>query len=170
MIISPLITVGLMLTMAGLVGSFFNIQLSQWLRDLMALDQKVTLSMLGSTEEKRKTLVECKIELKRLFNFETYVVNSLVVAFVVFVLVNGLLILPEARSDPAHVNVVVAFWTFLILFTGLSVWLMVRGSVLARSIQRTLYPVREPSIRNDDQPADLGPPSRTPSIPDHHKA
>ena len=37
---NPLTTVGLMLTLASLVGSFFNIQLSQWLRDLLALAQK----------------------------------------------------------------------------------------------------------------------------------
>jgi hypothetical protein len=55
---NPLTTVGLMLTLAGLVGSFFNIQLSQWLRDLVALAQKVKLNKAQGNENQQKAIIE----------------------------------------------------------------------------------------------------------------
>jgi len=35
-----------MLTLASLIGSFFYLQLSQWLRDVVALRQKTELNVL----------------------------------------------------------------------------------------------------------------------------
>jgi hypothetical protein len=57
---NPLATVGLMLTLAGLVGSFFNIQLSQWLRDLIALAQKVPFYLPMSLAD-RESQIACEI-------------------------------------------------------------------------------------------------------------
>jgi uncharacterized membrane protein len=129
---NPLSTVGLMLTLAGLVGSFFNIQLSQWLRDLLALAQKAQLNKAGANEAQQRAIVECRIELERLFNTETYVVNGVVILFVIFVLCDGLAMIRAAQTDPLYPNVRLALWVFLGLFVGLSVWLSVRGTVIAR--------------------------------------
>ena len=137
---NPLTTVGLMLTLAGLVGSFFNIQLSQWLRDLMALDQKATLNKAEGTDTQQKAMVECRIEFKKLVNTETYVVNGLVILFVVFVLVNGLHMIASARNDPLYPNIQIALWVFLLLFLSLSVWLLHRGRKIAQSIELMLNP------------------------------
>ena len=46
-LVNPLSMVGLMLTLAGLVGTFFYIQLSGWLRDVQALHAKIDLNKLG---------------------------------------------------------------------------------------------------------------------------
>lgn len=129
---NPLSTVGLMLTLAGLVGSFFNIQLSQWLRDLLALAQKAQLNKAGANEAQQKAIIECRIELERLFNVETYVVNGVVILFVIFILGDGLAMICAARTDPLYPNVRLALWVFLVLFVALSVWLSFRGTVIAR--------------------------------------
>jgi uncharacterized protein with PQ loop repeat len=121
---NPLSTVGLMLTLAGLVGSFFNIQLSQWLRDLIALEQKVELNKWHGTDTQQKAIVECRIEYKKLANIQTYVLHALVLGFVVFVLSNGLLMIRGAEGDPLFLNINVALWVFLVFFVGVSAWLV----------------------------------------------
>lgn len=137
---NPLTTVGLMLTLAGLVGSFFNIQLSQWLRDLLGLSQKVEMNKAGGTPEKEKALVECKIELKKLANCETYAINVLVLAFVVFVLGNGLAMIRTSSADPLYLHISTALWVFLVFFVGVSGWLIWRGWYTAKAITSILYP------------------------------
>ena len=140
MIANPLTTVSLMLTLAGLVGSFFNIQLSQWLRDLLALEQKVKLNKAQGNETQQKAIVECRIELEKLANAPTYIVNGLVIAFVIFVLANGLLMIHGSQADPIYPNIQVALWVFLFFFISLSVWLMYCGCRVARFVKQTLRP------------------------------
>jgi len=137
---NPLGTVGLMLTLAGLVGSFFNIQLSQWLRDLVALDQKVKLNKAEGTSDQMKAMVECRIEFEKLTNSQTYAINVLVLAFVVFVLVNGLLMIQSANADPLYPNVNIALWVFLVFFLGVSGWLIGSAILFARKVKAVLKP------------------------------
>jgi hypothetical protein len=55
---NPLTLVGLVLTLASLVGSFFYIQLSQWLRDLLAVAAKIELYSHGDNPDKDKAFLE----------------------------------------------------------------------------------------------------------------
>jgi hypothetical protein len=129
-----------MLTLAGLVGSFFNIQLSQWLRDLAALAQKVKLNKAQGSESQQKAIVECKIELEKLDNTQTYVINALVLIFVVFVLVNGLAMIGSASADPLYPHIHLALWVFLAFFVGVSLWLTYDGWRIAKHLRTELAP------------------------------
>src|SRR5262245_39775461 len=137
---NPLTTVGLMLTLAGLVGSFFNIQLSQWLRDLIALTQKVKLNKAQGTESQQKAIVECKIEFEKLANGQSYVINVLVLLFVVFMLANGLFMIRSADADPLYFYVNLALWVFLIFFVCVSLWQIYDGWRIANKIRDILVP------------------------------
>jgi len=137
---NPLSTVGLMLTLAGLVGSFFNIQLTQWLRDLAALLQKTRLNRAQGTEPQQRAIVECKIEFQKLSHGQTYAVNFLVLGFVVFVLIDGLLMIGSASTDPLYTYVDVALWVFLVFFIAVSGWLILSGWCVARKIRTILNP------------------------------
>lgn len=132
---NPIATVGLMLTLAGLVGSFFNLQLSQWLRDLIALEQKAQVNQRQGTPEQAKAIVECRIEVEKLARSETYIINGLVLFFVVFVLVNGLAMARLAYTDPLYPYVATALVFFLVFFVGLSAWLFLRGAAMAKTIR-----------------------------------
>jgi hypothetical protein len=129
---NPISTVSLMLTLAGLVGSFFNIQLSQWLRDLLALEQKILLNKYQGTEPEKRAIVECKIEYAKLANTSSYVLNALIIAFVIFVLIDGLFMACQAQDDPLYPNVAVALWVFLTFFVVVSGWLIYAGSQTAK--------------------------------------
>jgi hypothetical protein len=135
---NPISTVGLMLTLAGLVGSFFNIQLSQWLRDLMALAQKTRMNRRHATTAQEKAIVECRIEFQRLGNPESFFINFLVLLFIVFVLGDGLSMVQAASADPLFNNVRVALWIFLIFFAIMSGWLFYRGWTTSSSIKEML--------------------------------
>ena len=137
---NPLTTVGLMLTLAGLVGSFFNIQLSQWLRDLVALAQKVKLNKAQGNETQQKAIVECKIEIEKLANTQTYVINILVLSFVVFVLGDGLVMIRTASADPLYPYIYLALWVFLVFFVSVSLWLFCDGTHIVRNVRMDLAP------------------------------
>lgn len=124
---NPLSTVGLMLTLASLLGSFFYLHLSQWVRDVIALDRKQELNEAAGTDPEKRALVECRIELKRLWSWPGFVVNGVVIAFVIFVLVLGLNMIHHARTDPLYRDVQAGLIVFLIVFVVLSGLLLAVG-------------------------------------------
>jgi amino acid transporter len=117
--VNPLTMVGLILTLASLLGTFFYVQLSQWLRDVMALSTKIEMAELGNQEGDKKALRECRIEQTRLSSWHTYLVNFVVIGFVVFILRVGFRLIDMAPNDPVHDTIHCAFtvfeWIFLIL-------------------------------------------------------
>lgn len=131
---NPLSLLSPLLTLAGLVGSFFYIQLSQWLRDLVALRQKVELNRFAGDEAQKRAIVECRIEYQRLATWHTYAVNLSVIAFVLFILVLGLLMIRSAAEDPMYVYLATALWVFLAVFVGLASGLFWLGHSKAREI------------------------------------
>ena len=142
MTLNPLGTVSLMLTLAGLVGSFFNIQLSQWLRDLMALERKVFLNKAHGNEAQQKAIVECRIEHRKLAASESYAIHAAVLAFVLFVLVNGLVMLQAAKDDPLFGNVQFVLLAFLLFFAAMAGWLLWRGRVTDQAIRTILAEIK----------------------------
>jgi hypothetical protein len=135
---NPLSTVGLMLTLSSLLGSFFYIQLSQWLRDLLALRQKTDLNKYQGDEAQKRAIVECRIELTKLSSWQTYAVNIAVIIFVIFVLVDGLLMIQLASTDPLYGYVLTALLVFLVLFVMLSFGLLYQGYSNAKYVKDTL--------------------------------
>lgn len=135
---NPLSIVGLLLTLASLLGTFFYLHLSQWLRDVLALRQKTELNILQGKSSQQRAIVECRVELRRLASWHTYVVNLLVIAFVIFILVLGLDMIKSASSDPLYGEVRLAMFVFLGLFITLSIALMWLGQWNARNIKNQL--------------------------------
>ena len=135
---NPLSIVGLLLTLASLLGTFFYLHLSQWLRDVLALRQKTELNILQGESSQQRAIVECRVELRRLASWHTYVVNLLVIAFVIFILVLGLDMIKSASSDPLYGEVRLAMFVFLGLFITLSIALMWLGQWNARNIKNQL--------------------------------
>lgn len=141
---NPLSLLSPLLTLAGLVGSFFYIQLSQWLRDLVALRQKVELNRFAGDEAQKRAIIECRIEYRRLATWHTYAVNLSVIAFVLFILVLGLLMIRSAAADPMYDYLAIALWVFLAVFVGLASVLFWLGHRNAVAIGAILEPKRAP--------------------------
>lgn len=130
---NSLTMVSLMLTLASLIGTFFYVQLSAWARDVLAVKQKAELNKQQGTPDRIKAIIECRIEHAKLFNLPTYLVNFFVIAFVVYVLVNALLLVGRAPAGDAELVPYVAtpLWVFLGLFIVLSSILLGLGTKAA---------------------------------------
>lgn len=63
---NPLMLVGLILTLASLIGSFFEIQLSQWLRVILAVSTTIEIHEHGGSIDEDKAIREAKIEHRKL--------------------------------------------------------------------------------------------------------
>lgn len=102
----------------------------------------MALNRAQGSEAQQRAIVECRIELCKLADPQTYAVNALVIAFVVFVLVNGLLMIRHAAADPLYPHVLAALWVFLVFFVGLSGWLILSGTRLIRKVGKEIEPER----------------------------
>jgi hypothetical protein len=125
--VNPLSVVGVLLTLASLLGTFFYIQLAQWLRDLEALKQKIDLNEVEGTPAEERAIVEVRVELVRLDAWPNYMVNVAIIAFVIFIITLAIHLAGDAASDPSQPTVNLALWVFAILFVALSVVLFVAG-------------------------------------------
>ena len=124
---NPLSVVGLMLTLSSLLGSFFYLQLSSWVRDILAVRSKADLNQFAGTSDEKKAMRECAVEVDKLLNWPTYLVNSVVIVFIITVTMIALCMLEGAKTDPLHGPVQLAFILFLIVFIALSVILFGYG-------------------------------------------
>src|SRR5215210_4793448 len=126
-----------MLTLASLLGSFFYIQLSQWLRDVVALRMKADLNRLEGTEAQKRAIVECRIEHARLTAPLTYAVNGVVILFVLFVLGNGLLMIQRAADDVLYPYIlwpIAVFTSIFVVLSGLLLWQGVSNATYAKAV------------------------------------
>jgi amino acid transporter len=135
---NPLTIVGLLLTLASLLGSFFYLQLSQWLRDVMALRQKIELNSAQGDEPQKRAIVECRVELRRLSTWHSYIINLVVIGFVSFIMVLGIQMVNAAKTDPLYAPVHQAMTVFFAIFLLLSLGLLLLGGYHASWIARKL--------------------------------
>lgn len=114
-------------TLASLVGSFFYIQLSQWLRDLLAVAAKIELYSHGDNPDKDKALLEARIENRKLSSWHVLLTNAVIIAFVCYLVVIGLNLIDAAQADPSYPVIRQAFVVFGLIFAGLSIVLFLFG-------------------------------------------
>jgi hypothetical protein len=60
--------IGFFLTLAGLLGSFFYIHLSDWLREVLALETKWRINAVGDEPDQRAARRECRYEVEQAAN------------------------------------------------------------------------------------------------------
>ena len=135
---NPLSLVSIMLALASLLGSFFYIQLSQWLRDILALSEKIDLNKQQGDNDQRKAIVECRVEMRRLSNWHNYIVNGAVILFVLYILWLTFGMISLASADPLHRYVRSALIAFTGVFSLLSLSLFAIGAWRASNARSIL--------------------------------
>ena len=139
--VNPLSMVGLMLTLASLMGSFFYFQLSQWLRDLTGLQTKIRLNKHGNDTATVKAVQECRAEHSRLTSPPVWIVNIAVIWFVSFVLQSAFAMIEMARTDPLYFQTYWAMVVFRRIFLVLAIGQFLWGDYLTASTFRALRAV-----------------------------
>jgi hypothetical protein len=131
----PFSVVDLTFTLSGLLGSYFYLQLSEWTRDALVLKSKSDLNKSAATTEQRNAMREIRLEVQKTIAWPNYIVNALVIAFVVGATLDSLVMLCRARTDPLYPylnNLILVFLGLFIFLAGLLWW---TGHNAAMSIQ-----------------------------------
>lgn len=76
--------IGTLLTLIGLLGTFFYVHLSTWLRDLISLKTKFDLVDPPGTPEEKQAALECKYTLSGLYNYVPLLTTAALSAFIGF--------------------------------------------------------------------------------------
>lgn len=140
---NPLSVVGLMLTLSSLLGSFFYLQLSAWVRDILALKSKSDLNKFAGTNDEKKAMRECAVEVDKLINWPTYLVNAVVIVFVLVMIGTALVMLERAATDPLYGPVRFAFYLFLAVFLVLSGVLLRHGTKQGNAVKTEVERLRQ---------------------------
>lgn len=135
-------TVGFLLTLVSLTGTFFYVHLSNWLREILELQAKYELNRVGDTESRKQGRLECRFQLKRLFNHIPLLISIVVTAFLF--LIAG--VASDLISAVAPQPLIVPYYRragviFLIIYTVLTLYLLLYGYVVAYVLHRKLKPV-----------------------------
>jgi hypothetical protein len=78
--------VGLLLSLAGLLATFFSVQLSQWLMNLLATNSKWEAYKNGRDDEAKAARRECFAELRASHNFVPLATTIIIGLFVFFII------------------------------------------------------------------------------------
>jgi len=125
--------IGFFLTLVGLLGSFFYIHLSDWLRDVMALATKWRFNK--DADDRWDAKLECRYEIEQVANWTTLITSVVVTAFVGFIFYLGVqLWLGQPDKDAAWIYVAWAGCSFLAIYVVMTVYLLVRGYRKARTL------------------------------------
>ena len=125
-------TIGFMLTLVGLIGTFFYVHLSTWLREILELKSKYELNSVGNSETRKEGILECKYQLRRLFNHIPVLVAAVISFFIVEVVLIAKNLISAVQPQPP----VVPYYQsaakyFLIIYFGLTLYLLLHGYIVA---------------------------------------
>lgn len=132
-------TIGFFLTLVGLVGTFFYVHLSNWLRELLELKAKYDLNKVGETESRKEGRLECKFQLKRLLNHIPLLIATVLSLFIVALWCTARGLIAAATPQP----LVIPYYAkaakyFLVIYFGLTTYLLLHGYILAFLLRQNM--------------------------------
>jgi len=135
------------LTLVGLLGSFFYIHLSDWLRDIIALETKWSINKSG--DDKKAARRECRYEIEQLASWTTLVTSIVVTAFVLFIVGLGWnLWQAQPEKSVAWTSVGLAGLAFTVIYLGMTIGLLWSGYGKTRKLYSTI----DKKVREESKP------------------
>ena len=131
--------IGTFLTLVGLLGTFFYVHLTTWLRDLLALRAKFDVNDGGNTPSEEQAIRECRYSLKGLYNYLPALIAVAISAFIAFVAWNAFDILgPVRATDPLAEKLTEALIVFLAIYAALVIYLLIHGYAVGARLRAKL--------------------------------
>ena len=133
-------TIATFLTLTSLLGTFFQVQLATWLRDLMTLKSKYELNAGDNpTADEIKALRECAYTLSGLYNKVPALTAGAITLFIAITASQAFAILSTSWStDPLASRIGLVLGSFLAIYLMLGGYLMWRGYAIGRELHRNL--------------------------------
>lgn len=140
-------TIGFMLTLVGLIGTFFYVHLSNWLREILELNSKFEFNKVGDTEPRKQARLECRFQLRRLLNHIPLLVALVISVFIIAILIIARNLIAATQPQPAVIPYYknAAIW-FLIIYFGLTLYLLLHGYIVGFSLRYKLNPPSDPPV------------------------
>lgn len=133
--------IGFFLTLTGLLSTFFYVHLSNWFREILELKSKYDENMVGDDERRRYARIECKYQLKRLFNHVPILVSTVITIFIVVMTSMASEMISSIAPRPTIFNYYeIAFRIFLISYFVLTFYFLIHGYLIAINLRKKLYP------------------------------
>ena len=131
--------IGFMLTLVGLIGTFFYVHLSNWLREMLELKSKCDLNSVGDSDSRKQGRLECRFQLRRLLNHITLLVSIVISSFIVTLVLVARQMIEAANPQPAVVPYYkAAASVFLVIYFGLTTYMLAFGYFIAFRVRAKL--------------------------------
>ena len=132
--------IGIYLTLTGLLGTFFYIHRSNWLRDFLRLKAKWDNNKRGTDAQQKTAIRECRFELKGLFNHIPFVVSFVLSAFIWLLYTNAKGLLSGAPTDALAGQLIDMLSIFVWTYYLLTAYFLVHGLILGVILNRQINP------------------------------
>ena len=130
--------ISMCLTLTSLLGTYFYVHLSNWLRDMFKLKAKWDANKKGTDDSQIKAQWECKIEIHGLFNHIPIMISLIISAFIWFVCVRSLDLLAAASTEPLAQLLSMMMIIFLALYTLLTLYFLIHGMILGFTMNKEM--------------------------------
>ena len=138
-------TLGFFLTLVSLLGTFFYVQLSNWLRDLIASESIYDANVVAGTPDEKEELRKLRYGIAGLYNLVPLLTSVAISTFIGLVAGIVMRIVWHAlATDYLARNLMLALCAFLAIYGGLTVYLLARGYRIGRKIYRGTRPKPKP--------------------------
>jgi len=131
--------IGFFLTLFSLLGSFFYIHLSTWLQDVLALETKWEIHRTGDEPDQKSARRQCRYEIVPLASWNVLITSLVVTFFVVFIFTLSVILwLGQPNKTMAWLFIGYAGISFIVIYLGMSTYLLVKGFSKARRLWRAI--------------------------------
>lgn len=151
--VDALSIIGFFLTLVGLLGSFFYIHLSDWYREVLALEVKWEIYRVGDLPEEKQARKECRYEIIKIGNWTVLSTSIVVTIFILFMaILSGIIWVTEPNKTGVWNYIGIAGLAFLVIYLGMTTLFLVSGyrktSALQHQIFETSFPGQSSSRKN----------------------
>ena len=131
--------IGFFLTLVSLLGSFFYIHLSDWLREVIAMETKWDINKDGQQVERIAARRECRYEIGHVAIPTTVLTSLVVTGFVIFIFVLGAnLWWAQQETSAAWTYIGLAGVGFMGIYLGMTIFLLGLGCFKARRLHNAV--------------------------------
>ncbi|MEW6029548.1 MAG: hypothetical protein AB1554_08700 [Chloroflexota bacterium] len=136
--------VGFFLTLTSLLGAYFYVHLSNWFREILELKSKYEINSDGEDEKSVRARMECRFQLRRLYNHVPLLVSSIITAFILLMIgIAARMVTAVSPRPPVLDYYVPAFWVFLGTYLLLTLYFLVHGYAATHWLHCKLNPRSE---------------------------
>jgi hypothetical protein len=127
---------GFFLTLAGLLGSFFYIHLSDWYREILSLQVKWEMNKAGDDPDQKAARRSCRYEAEQYASWTTLATSLAVTIYIGLIGVLSLLIWQQQPVDnPLSLYIGIAGGVFLAVYLGMTAFFLIAGYTKVRRLR-----------------------------------